>query len=105
MHGARVLVEFVSSAVGGRDIPLVLSPTYRPHFRVGDGEHLGVTFIEEGRIPVACGEVVEARVLFAYSPSVEYKALQVGTQFSVLEGARIVGVGIVVEVFQHAPAL
>ena len=70
---------------------------YRPHFRVADGDLLGVQFFDGRETPVLPGEVVSAKVRFMYFPSVNYDALTKGAQFEVREGARIVGVGIVRE--------
>ncbi len=100
MPGAMVYVEFIGAEAGGRDGPTYIKEPYRPHFRVGDGEYLGVSFIEGPDEPVTPGVVVNAKVLFMYSPQISYNALQVGTQFQVLEGRRIVGVGKVSGVFQ-----
>jgi translation elongation factor Tu len=35
--------------------------------------------------------------------SVDYSALQAGTEFLIIEGGNIVGEGIVKEIFQHKP--
>jgi len=40
---------------------------------------------------------VNAEVKFVYAPDVDYTPLIVGSQFQILEGARIVGIGAVVE--------
>ena len=35
--------------------------------------------------------------------SVDYSALQAGTEFFIMEGGNIVGEGIIKEIFQHKP--
>lgn len=93
--GAIVDVQFLDPRVGGREKTFVAAP-YRPHFRVVDGELLGVQF-DGPETAVSPGEVVSAKVRFMYFPSVNYGALTKGAQFEVREGGRIVGVGIVKE--------
>jgi translation elongation factor EF-Tu-like GTPase len=95
--GAIVDVQFLDPRVGGREKTFVTAP-YRPHFRVGDGELLGIQFFDGPDSPVRPGEVVAAKVRFMYFPSVNYDALIAGAQFEVREGSRIVGVGVVREV-------
>ncbi|MBK7685680.1 MAG: hypothetical protein IPJ25_06410 [Rhodocyclaceae bacterium] len=98
MSGAKVCIEFVSADVGGRSVSACLSAAYRPHFRVGSGEHLGVAFTGSDTDAVNAGKCISAEVAFVYAPQADYAALVVGAQFQVLEGARVVGVGRVVEV-------
>src|SRR3954451_19686477 len=96
---AEVLIEFLSTDKGGRRTPVCFStdsPThYRPHFRVceGDGEHLGVEFVDGPDDPVVPGGSTYATVRFVYEPEVCYDALVVGTQFEVMEGSRVVARG------------
>lgn len=97
MPGARVCLQFISSAVGGRPSPAVLSEKYRPHFRVEDGEYLGVQFVAGDDAPAPIGVPIDAQVTFLYAPGVNYEPLRSGAQFQVLEGRRIVGVGVVIE--------
>jgi len=40
---------------------------------------------------------MNADVRFVYAPNVDYGDLVVGAQFQILEGARIVGVGVISE--------
>ncbi|CAM3800664.1 hypothetical protein [Polaromonas hydrogenivorans] len=96
MPGARVHVQFIDAKAGGRAVTYITEP-YRPHFRVGDGEYLGIEFFDGPNEPVPPGVGVNAKVRFSYAPSVDYADLQVGVQFQVLEGRRIVGVGTVTE--------
>ena len=100
MPGATVYVQFINAEAGGRNSPTFIREPYRPHFRVGDGEYLGVGFVGGPDEPIPPGVSVNAKVIFLYSPQVNYEALQVGVQFQVLEGARIVGVGKVTGLIQ-----
>lgn len=96
---AEVLVEFLPTEKGGRWAPICLSTNssaqYRPHFRVrgGDGEYLGVEFVDGPDDPVSPGGSTYATVRFMYEPEVCYDALVAGAQFEVMEGSRIVGTG------------
>jgi len=95
MTGAMVYVQFISAEAGGRSLTTYIKEPYRPHLRVGDGEYLGIEYIEGQDEPIPPGIGVNAKVKFVYSPQVNYDALRVGEQFVVLEGSRIVGVGVV----------
>ena len=95
MTGATVYIQFINAEAGGRGLPTYIREPYRPHFRVGDGEYLGVEFIDGPDEPVLPGIGVNAKVRFIYSPKVNYEVLRVGVQFVVLEGGRVVGVGLV----------
>lgn len=96
MAGAQVVVQFLPEAVGGRSAPLSLVDSYRPHLRVGKGEHLGIAFCGgESSERIRLGVAISAQVSFLYGPRVDYICLAVGSQFQVLEGDRIVGVGVV----------
>ena len=92
MAGAKVRVQFVASNAGGRD-QVFLSESYRPHFCVGNGEYLGVQFVDGPKAAVPAGTTVEAQVQFLYEPKVNYSDLKVGAQFRIMEGGTIVGVG------------
>ncbi len=67
---------------------------------MGDGEYLGVEFVDGPDEPIPPGLGVNAKVRFPYSPQVNYAPLRLGTQFVVLEGARVVGVGVVTGLLQ-----
>jgi hypothetical protein len=99
---AVVLIELLPTEKGGRSTPVCLStaelPHYRPHFRVlnGDGEYLGVEFVDGPDDPVLPGCNTYATVRFLYEPGVCYDALVVGAPFEVIEGSCVVGTGKVV---------
>lgn len=96
---AEVLIAFLSAESGGRRTAVCLSAdgpaSYRPHLRVidGDGEMLGVEFVDGPDSPVAPGESAYATVRFVYQPEVNYDVLTVGARFEVLEGGHVVGTG------------
>lgn len=96
---AEVLVEFLPPEKGGRKNPVCLSTDsethYRPHLRVceGDGEYLGVEFVDGPDDPVVPGVSTYATVRFVYEPEVCYDALAVGALFEMMEGSRVVGTG------------
>jgi translation elongation factor EF-Tu-like GTPase len=100
MSGATVIVQFISPEAGGRHSPTYIREPYRPHFRVGDGEYVGIEFIGGPDEPVPPGAAVNARVRFVYAAQVNYEPLRVGAQFIVLEGSRVVGVGVVTGLLQ-----
>ena len=95
MTGATVYVQFINAEAGGRSSATYIKEPYRPHLRVGDGEYLGIEFVEGPDEPIPPGIGVNAKVRFVYSPQVNYEILCVGVQFVVLEGNHIVGVGMV----------
>jgi translation elongation factor EF-Tu-like GTPase len=96
---AEVLIELLPTDKGGRRTPIRLSTDnathYRPHFRVrnGNGEMLGVEFVDGPDEPVAPGGNTYATVRFVYEPEVCYDELVIGAEFDILEGGRVVGVG------------
>jgi hypothetical protein len=95
---AQVLIEFLLTEKGGRQTPVCLSTDaagYRPHFRIfdGDGELLGVEFIDGPDDQVLPGGSTYATIRFVYEPEVCYDALVVGAQFEMLEGPRVIGRG------------
>ena len=96
---AEVLIEFLPTEKGGRRTAVFLSADspvrYRPHFRVrdGNGEMLGIEFIDGPDAGVYPGHRTYATVRFVYEPEVSYEDLKVGAEFDVLEGPRIVATG------------
>src|SRR5450432_100445 len=114
MSSATVLTEvvFLPPAEGGRQQPPVLGTpsTYRPHVvvqdrqvrqaRIRDGnvvdeDYLGVTFLE-GPSELRFGEPAKILLRPDYR-NVDYSSLCVGASFTVREGGKIVGHGIVLE--------
>ena len=96
---AEVMIEFLPTEKSGRSTAVCLSADspihYRPHFRVrdGDGEYLGVEFVDGPDGLVLPGVSTYATVRFVYEPNVCYDALVVGAEFEVMEGGRVVGTG------------
>src|SRR5215475_1947556 len=96
---AEVLIEFLATENGGRQTPISLSTDssarYCPHFRLcdGNGEFLGVEFVDGPDQPIMPGGSTHATVRFLYEPQVCYDALVVGAQFDVIEDSRVVGTG------------
>ena len=66
----------------------------------GSDQLLGVNFIdgEDGIFD----KLIQANALPVYE-TVDYSALQAGTEFLIMEGGNIVGEGIVKEIFQYKP--
>ena len=70
-----------------------------PHFVIkGTEEYLGINFIDGE--DVIFDKQVGANALPLYE-TVDYSALQAGTEFFIMEGGNIVGEGIIKEIFQH----
>ena len=66
----------------------------------GSEQQLGVNFIDGE--DVIFDKQVRANAL-PVNEDIDYSALQVGTEFLIMEGGNIVGEGIVQEIFQHKP--
>jgi translation elongation factor EF-Tu-like GTPase len=87
-------IAFLAPEEGGRrqlPAPPWLYPSYMPHLTVGEGDHLGVRFVDGP----ASKPGVRARFVLEmmYHPVVCYDPLQPGVEFAVREGNRIVAVG------------
>ena len=81
--------------------PNLINGKYSPHIVVkGTEEHLEVNFIDGE--DVYFNQPIRANAL-PVNEDVDYSALQVGTEFLIVEGSTIVGEGIVQEIFQHKP--
>lgn len=79
---------------GRRRPPLELgSQMYRPHLVVGDSEMMGVVFIEGPR-EVEADVAFEALVRCLYE-GVDYAPLVEGVEFTIREGGRAVGCGVI----------
>ena len=74
---------------------------YCPHLVIkGSEQLLGVNFIDGE--DVTFDKPIRANAL-PVNEDIDYSALQVGTEFFIMEGRNIVGEGIVKEIFQHKP--
>ena len=72
-----------------------------PHLVIKDSDQLlGVNFIDGE--DVIFNKKIRANALPLHE-TIDYSALQAGTEFFVMEGGNIVGEGIVKEIFQHKP--
>lgn len=82
-----------------RTPPNLNNGMYYPHFVIkGTEEYLGINFIDGEE--VIFDQQIGANALPLYE-TVDYSALQAGTEFFIMEGGNIVGEGIVKEIFQH----
>ena len=74
---------------------------YCPHLVIKDSDQLlGVNFIDGE--DVTFDKPIRANAL-PVNEDIDYSALQVGTEFLIMEGSAVVGEGIVKEIFQHKP--
>ena len=84
-----------------RNPPNLNNGKYCPHLVVKGAEQLlGVNFIDGE--DVTFDKQIGANALPLYE-TVDYSALQAGTEFFIMEDGNIVGEGIVKEIFQHKP--
>ena len=82
-----------------RTSPNLNNGKYCPHLVIkGSEQLLGVNFIDGE--DVTFDQPIRANALPLYE-TVDYFALQAGTEFFIMEGGNIVGEGIVKEIFQH----
>jgi hypothetical protein len=104
---AKVLIQWIPAVAGGRSVEVPLRPSgaqrYMPHFRLGPrGDYLGVAFLDGTPPVVAPGQTSEATVALIYvDTGVDYSPLLPGVQFEVVEGARVVGRGAVLQRWQE----
>ena len=66
----------------------------------GSNQMLGVNFIDGE--DVIFDRPIRTNAL-PVNEDIDYSALQVGTEFFIIEGSTVVGEGIVKEIFQHKP--
>ena len=84
-----------------RTLPNLNNGMYYPHFVIkGTEEYLDIKFIDGE--DVIFDKPIQANALPVYE-TVDYSAIQAGTEFFIMEGGNIVGEGIVKEIFQHKP--
>lgn len=93
-----VHLRMKQEAHGGRHGPFTAG--YCPHLRVRDSEWLGVR-VSHVPAPVFPGQAETVRLELMYHPSLDYSLLKPGVQFVVLEGARTVGEGEVIDVLPN----
>ena len=93
------IVTFFSKKI--TNPPNLNNGKYSPHIVVkGTDEHIEINFIDGE--DVIFDKPIRANAL-PVNEDVDYSALQVGTEFLIVEGSIIVGEGIVKEIFQHKP--
>jgi len=84
-----------------RTPPNLNNGKYYPHLVIKGSERLlGVNFIDGE--DVIFNRPIRANALPLYE-TVDYSALQAGTEFFIMEGGNVVGEGIVKEILQHKP--
>ena len=84
-----------------RTPPNLTNGKYCPHLVVkGSEQLLGVNFIDGE--DVIFDKPIRANALLV-NEDIDYSALQVGSEFLIVEGSAIVGEGLVKEIFQHKP--
>ena len=82
-------------------LPNLNNGKYCPHLVIkGSEQLLGVNFIDGE--DVIFDKQIGANALPLHE-TVDYSALQAGTEFFIMEGGNVVGEGIVKEIFQHKP--
>ena len=110
----KIQVTFLPPTQGGRTHPPVLvseNGTYRPHIVIGDPmqrnafivgneireAYLGIVFVF-GPSDVRFGELIEAEAALTYYPQPEHASVVPGATFTIREGPKIVGYGLVKDV-------
>ena len=84
-----------------RTPPNLNNGKYCPHFVIKGAEQpLDVNFIDGE--DVIFDKSIRANAL-PINEDIDYSALQVGTEFLIMEGGNVVGEGIVKEIFQNKP--
>ena len=84
-----------------RTPPNLNNGKYCPHLVVkGSDQQLGVNFID-GEDAIF-DTLIRANAL-PVKEDIDYSALQVGTEFLIMDSGNIVGEGVVKEIFQHKP--
>ena len=84
-----------------RTPPNLNNEKYCPRLVIkGSNQMLGVNFIDGE--DVIFDRPIRTNAL-PVNEDIDYSALQVGTEFFIIEGGNIVGEGIVKEIFQHKP--
>ena len=82
-----------------RTPPNLTNGKYCPHLVIkGSEQLLGVNFIDGE--DVIFDKPIRANAL-PVNKDIDYSALQVGSEFLIVEGSAIIGEGLVKEIFQH----
>jgi hypothetical protein len=106
--------DYFPPTQGGRTTPPVLvseNGTYRPHIVIGDPmqrnaitvdneireAYLGLVFVS-GPTDVRFGELIETEAALMYYPKPEHSPVVPGATFTIREGPKIVGYGLVKDV-------
>ena len=91
------IVTFFSKKL--REPPNLNNGKYSPHIVIkGSDEHLEINFIDGE--DVIFDKPIRANAL-PINEDIDYSALQVGTEFLIMDSGNIVGEGVVKEIFQH----
>lgn len=93
VSSVRALVVLHPHNAGGRSSSIDLTGRYRPHLQVDGGPPLGVQVSSSSAEELEPGGTTEVDLLPLYD--VDYSALRAGAQFTIMEGAREVGTGVV----------
>ena len=93
VSSVRALVVLHPHDAGGRSSSIGLTGRYRPHLQVDGGPPLGVQVVADPAGELEPGGRAEVDLLLLYD--VDYSALRAGAQFTIMEGAREVGTGVV----------
>ena len=84
-----------------RTPPNLNNGKYCPYLVIkGSAQQLGVNFIDGE--DVIFDKSIRANAL-PVNEDIDYSALQVGTEFLIMDSGNIVGEGLVKEIFQHKP--
>ena len=109
-HSIVATVTFLGTDEGGRKKPASACRDYMPHIVIGDpyqrealvDEHnrmtehyLGVSFEGNSGEELSLGASHVVSLTLMYHPMVDYSAVQPGATFTLREGGKVVGYGVV----------
>lgn len=95
MKSIRAQIRLKATSEGGRQHPFYEG--YSPHVVVeGTDELLGVRVVR-CRSLVEPGEEKVLELELMYHPRLDYRGLEPGARFSLVEGAKVIGTGVVLE--------
>lgn len=92
MAALREICAHVALLSGARGRGQPIFDDYRPHVVLGDGVMLGVKVRLPVGTSIAPGQEGDVMLQLIY-PGVDYSKLVAGAEFSILEGATVVGRG------------